>query len=164
MAELVMYDDSFSPIRLRAHTLLCLQGFRGEGYSYEFVENMAAIHRSLTDHPEQWVKVVASPDVICAACPHQHPSGCGLNGPRSEQELNDQDHLVLQRLDLKVGSQISWQDLLTRIQSSMCGDDLGSICGSCRWLPLGYCREGINRLRRSGLSPIGPLLSKPLRS
>ncbi|MDF0651721.1 MAG: hypothetical protein P0121_09670 [Nitrospira sp.] len=31
----------------------------------------------------------------------------------------------------------------------MSGDDLPSTCGSCRWLPLGYCREGIDRLRSS---------------
>jgi len=27
------------------------------------------------------------------------------------------------------------------------GSDLPGICGSCRWLPLGYCRDGIDKLR-----------------
>lgn len=147
MADLDMSDESSPPVRLRGHTLLCMQGFRGEGYNAEFVKNMTAIHRTLTDHPESWVEVLASPDTVCAACPHQQPSGCMLNGARSEEEMNDQDHVVLQRLGLKVGRRIRWQQILERIRSSVCGDDLPSICGSCRWLPLGYCRGGIDRLR-----------------
>ena len=147
MAELVRCDNASTAIRLRGHTLLCLQGFRGEGYSPKFVENMAAIHRLLTDHPDTWVEVVASPDVVCAACPHQHPSGCALNSVRSEEEMQEQDHVVLQRLRLQVGSRIRWRDILHRISASVSGDDLPSICGNCRWLPLGYCREGLNRLK-----------------
>ncbi|MGQ0665578.1 MAG: DUF1284 domain-containing protein [Nitrospiraceae bacterium] len=163
MADPVMYDDSSPSIRLRGHTLLCLQGFRGEGYSPEFVENMAALHQTLTNHPESWVEVVASPDAVCAACPHQHPSGCVLNGARSEEEMIDQDHVVLQRLGLKVGSRIRWQDILEWIRNSVSGDDLPSICGNCRWLPLGYCREGLNRLHNPVHgAPAEPHLSKPL--
>lgn len=165
MADLVISDDSSPPVRLRGHTLLCMQGFRGEGYNPQFVTNMAAIHRTLTDHPESWVEVLASPDTVCAACPHQHPSGCSLNGAGSEEEMNDQDHVVLQRLGLKAGRRIRWQDILERIRSSVCGDDLSFICGSCRWLPLGYCREGINRLRNHTQdTPVERLSSQALRS
>ena len=146
MADLVRDDDSSASVRLRGHTLLCLQGFRGEGYSSEFIANMAAIHRTLTDHPEVLVEVLASPDAVCAACPHRHPSGCMLNGERSEEEMIEQDHEVLRRLGLKLGDRLRWHDILERIQTSVTGDDLPSICGGCRWLPLGYCREGINRL------------------
>jgi hypothetical protein len=149
MADLVRDDDSSASVRLRGHTLLCLQGFRGEGYSSEFIANMAAIHRTLTDHPEVLVEVLASPDAVCAACPHRHPSGCMLNGERSEEEMIEQDHEVLRRLRLKVGDRLRWYDILARIQTSVTGDDLPSICGGCRWLPLGYCLEGINRLHNS---------------
>ena len=150
MTDLVTDDSSSALIRLRGHTLLCLQGFRGEGYSSEFTSNMAAISRTLTDHPEVLVKVLASPDGVCAACPHRHLSGCMLNGERSEEEMIEQDHEVLRRLGLKVGDRVCWYDILARIRTSVTGDDLPSICGGCRWLPLGYCREGINRL----LNPI----------
>jgi uncharacterized protein len=147
MGDLRMSDNSSPPVRLRGHTLLCMQGFPGEGYNAEFVKNMAAIRRTLTDNPESWVEVLASPDTVCAACPHQHPYGCVLNGARSEEEMIDQDQVVLQRLGLKVGGRIRWQQILERIRSSVCGDDLPSICGACRWLPLGYCRGGMDRLR-----------------
>ena len=147
MTDLVMHDDSSSPIRLRAHTLLCLQGFRGEGYSPAFVENMAVIHRTLSTCPESLVEVLDSPDAVCGACPHRHPIGCTLNGERSEEEMNNQDHVVLRRLGLKVGSRVRWHDVLDRIRTSVCGDDLPIICGNCRWLALDLCREGIDRLR-----------------
>lgn len=147
MADLRMHHDDAPPVRLRGHTLLCLQGFRGEGYSPDFVENMATIYRVLTEDPENWVEVVASPDAICGACPHQETSGCTLNGDRSEEEMRDQDRVVLEKLGLEVGDRIRWWELLERIQRSVSGDDLPSICGTCRWLPLGYCREGMNRLQ-----------------
>ncbi len=153
---ILMKDDPGTPVRLRAHTLLCLQGFRGEGYSPEFVENMAAIHRSLADRPETTVEVLDSPDAVCGACPHRHPIGCTLNGDRSEEEMRDQDHEVLRRLGLKVGDRLGWQDILTRIRIAVSGEDLPSICGSCRWLPLGYCREGLNCLRN-------PLVDIPVK-
>ncbi|NGZ11306.1 MAG: DUF1284 domain-containing protein, partial [Nitrospira sp. LK70] len=145
-----IYAGSSTPIRLRGHTLLCLQGFRGEGYSPSFVANMAAIHQTLCNQPEATVQVVASPDAVCAACPHQQgSSGCTLNGEPSEADMVDQDRVVLGRLGLKAGDHLSWQEVLGKIITSMSGDDLPSICGSCRWLPLGYCREGIDRLRSS---------------
>src|SRR2546423_2260913 len=55
-------QGSRADVRLRAHTLLCLQGFRGEGYSPSFIDNLARIHRDLIEHPEQWVEVVDAPD------------------------------------------------------------------------------------------------------
>jgi len=146
MTDLRMLHDDAPSVRLRGHTLLCLQGFRGEGYSPEFVENMASVHRALTEHPETWVEVLASPDVVCGACPHQQTSGCTLNGDRSEEEMRDQDRVVLEKLGLEAGSHVRWGEILERIRRSVGGDDLPSICGTCRWLPLGYCREGIIRL------------------
>lgn len=147
MADLHTSLDPSPSIRLRGHTLLCLQGFRGEGYSPGFVANMAVIHQALTTDSDRQIEVVASPDAVCGACPHRQSSGCTLNGERSEEEMLEQDHEVMRRLGLAAGDRLRWGDLLERIRMSVSGEDLPSICGSCRWLPLGYCREGINRLR-----------------
>lgn len=141
------------PIRVRAHTLLCLQGFRWEGYSAAFVENLAAIHRRLSDDPTQWVEILDSPDAICGACPHVLPSGCSLRGEGSEHDMQTQDHDVLARLGLHQGARLAWTDILDRIRASLTGDSLTHICGQCRWLPLGYCREGIDRLRAAQRQP-----------
>jgi hypothetical protein len=141
-------NDSVPLIRLRAHTLLCLQGFRGKGYSSEFVENMAVIHRTLADRPESMVEVLDSSDEICGACPHHLPSGCTANGERSEEDIKSQDLVVLKKLGLEVGNRVRWRDILDRISRSVRGEDLPAICGTCRWLPLGYCREAMDRLRQ----------------
>ena len=146
MADPHQSHDPVPPIRLRGHTLLCLQGFRGEGYSPAFISNMAAIHQALIQDPDRRIEVIASPDAVCGACPHRQSSGCTLNGQRSEKEMVEQDQVVLQRLGLKAGDRLRWVDLLERIRNSIGGDELPAICGSCCWLPLGYCREGINRL------------------
>ena len=140
-------DTSLEIVRLRGHTILCLQGFRGEGYSPEFVANLGLIHRRLAEHPEQSVEVLDSPDVVCAACPHRQPVGCTLNGTDSEAEMRAQDRHVLALLGLTAGQRLRWGDILDRIRASVRGDDLPAICGTCRWLPLGYCRDGIDRLR-----------------
>ena len=138
---------SSPPIRLRGHTLLCLQGFRGEGYSRVFTENLAAIHRCLGENPDHPVELVEEPDTVCGACPHRAPAGCALNGNGSEAGMQAQDRNVLKRLGLAGGSVVRWRDVLERIRASITGSDLPNICGSCRWLPLGYCKDGIDRLR-----------------
>jgi hypothetical protein len=142
-------------IRLRGHTLLCLQGFRGEGYSPAFVTNLALIHRDLADHSDQWVEVTDQPDSVCRACPNLGAEGCRLNGDRSEVEMRAQDHDVLSRLGCRPGERYQWSELLERIGRQVTGDDLPAICGSCRWLPLGYCKEGLIQLRR-GTAQGGP--------
>lgn len=150
MSDFPLLNERLSAIRIRAHTLLCLQGFRGEGYSPGFVENMAVIHRTLAEHPETVVEVRTTPDVMCGACPHHRAIGCTLKGEGSEQEMNDQDGVVLRKLGLEAEARVTWREILERIRHSVSGDDLPSICGTCRWLPLGYCREGIERLRKEG--------------
>ena len=136
-----------SAIRIRGHTLLCLQGFRGEGYSHGFIENLARIHRELIGHPETWVEVVEAPDAVCGACPHLVSSGCSLRGDGSEGDMRMQDRHVLSLLGLQAGTRAQWGEVLNRIRASVKGSDLPGICGQCRWLPLGYCREGIDQLR-----------------
>jgi uncharacterized protein len=147
------------PIVLRGHTLLCLQGFRGEGYSARFVENLGTIHGKLLQHPERLVEVVEQPDAVCGACPHQAVAGCELNGQGSEANMQAQDRTVLAQLGLQAGQQVMWRDILERIRHRVNGADLPGICGGCRWLPLGYCREGIERLKSSELSTAVPSAS-----
>lgn len=137
-----------SPLRLRGHTLLCLQGFRGEGYSPDFTDNLAAVHQSLSENHDHLVELVEEPDIVCGACPHRAPVGCMLNGKGSEAGMQAQDRNVLKRLGLTSGSVVRWREVLERIRVSIRGSDLSTICGQCRWLPLGYCKEGIDRLRQ----------------
>jgi uncharacterized protein len=149
MNNLEQLPQDRGAFRIRGHTLLCLQGFRGEGYSAGFIENMAALHRDLNENPDRWVEVVEAPDTFCAACPHLATVGCSLNGARSEEGMQAQDRHVLELLGLQPGTRVRWREVLERVRASVKGSDLPGICGSCRWLPLGYCRDGIDRLREA---------------
>jgi uncharacterized protein len=139
-------SEPSAPVVIRGHMLLCLQGFRGEGYSPGFVENMAAIHTRLGKEPEIKVRMTDTPDHICEACPNLK-GGCTLRGPDFEQHIVSQDRHVLSLLGLKVGEEVTWTKVLNRIGLTMRGEMLGEICGGCQWLSLGYCQEGIERLR-----------------
>lgn len=141
-----MSTSHSDPLIVRAHTLLCLQGFRGEGYSPAFVENMGAVHLRLSSDPKTRVNVIAQPDEICSACPHLHPDGCRLKGPGFEKSMKRQDQEVMFRLGIAEGETLPWGEILHRISSRVEGGDLDAICGGCPWLPLGYCREGIDAL------------------
>jgi len=130
---------------IRGHTLLCLQGFRGEGYSENFIRNMAAIHDRLKSDPKTMVLVTDSPDHFCGACPHLK-SGCTLRGQNFEQHIVAQDRLVLDLLGLTAGQAVTWEEILSCIGSRVRGEMLDNICGDCQWLALGFCKEGIDRL------------------
>jgi hypothetical protein len=136
------------PIDIRGHTLLCLQGFRGEGYSPDFVANMASLHSRLVLNPKVPVRVVVEPDAICAACPNLGPSGCRLRGEGTEAAMRVQDRDVMGRLSIAPGELLSWEEILRRIAATVGSGMLPEICGSCPWLPLGYCAEGIERLQK----------------
>ena len=128
-------------MRIRAHNLLCIQGYVGKGYSPEFVANMTRVVESLGDDVE--VTVVDRPDVLCDACPNLEASGCTLHGEGSEQGIVHQDRDVMHRLGIDAGSAHTWSDIMTRIRSNIRPDDLDDICGSCPWLPLGHCKDGL---------------------
>ena len=150
MGNIPVVQNVNLPIRLRGHTLLCLQGFRGLGYSPEFTANLARISKDLAGNLEATVEVLDTPDAVCGACPHEAGSaGCTLNGPQSEVTIRDQDGAVLTLLGLHPGEKTTWATILDRIRTSISGDDLPKICGGCRWLSLGFCSSGIEQLRGS---------------
>lgn len=132
---------------LRAHMVLCLLGFRGEGYSVTFVAEMTAVHRQLKENPEQLVQLLISPDRICRACVHLRHGGCRLGGPEHEIHMRAQDKEVVTRLGLAPGGIYPWSVILNRIRQSIQGKDLEALCTTCPWLELGYCAESIDALR-----------------
>ena len=133
-------------MRLRAHNLLCIQGYVGKGYDAAFVANMTRVVNSLDDATP--VTVVAAPDALCTACPHLQESGCALHGAETETGIVQQDRDVLKRLAIRDGETLPWGEILGRIARSVAPGDLDSICGACPWLPLGHCAEGLDKLRQ----------------
>ena len=135
------------PIALRAHNVLCLLGFRGEGYSPAFVRETRAVHEALARDPSLLVRVLASPDRLCSACPNLREGGCTLGGPLHEAHMRAQDEDVLSRLGLSAGEVAPWSDVLARVAARVRGTDLPAICTTCPWLHLGWCAQGVDGLR-----------------
>ncbi|HET6370503.1 MAG TPA: DUF1284 domain-containing protein, partial [Nitrospiria bacterium] len=71
-----------------------------------------------------------------------------LRGEGSEAAMREQDLDVMRRLSIAPGEIFSWEEILRRIAASVGGEMLPEICGACPWLPLGYCAEGIERLKK----------------
>lgn len=132
-----------APIRLRAHSLLCLQGFQGHGHDATFVARMAAVHRTLAADPDTPVEVLAGPDELCGACPHHREGTCTLGGPEHEAHMQSQDEEVLRRLWLHAGDVLPWSRVLELVERCHRATDLASIVTPCPWLPEGWPgREG----------------------
>lgn len=131
---------------LRAHHLICLLGFRGLGYSPEFLQDMTKIVFELLSCPDTLIEVVYGPDDICAPCPFLKGGGCHEEGPHSEEIIKARDSAVMMRLGLVSGEKITWHAVEQRIRSSINLQDLEQICRDCKWLPLGYCAAGLKRL------------------
>ena len=134
------------PLPLRAHMALCLLGFRGSGYSEDFVVRMQAIQDALKEDPSRHVALVDAPDRICDACPNLVDSGCTLGGPDHEAHMRAHDREVLARLGFEAGVARPWREVLEAIGGSIRGADLDAICTTCPWLPLGVCRESVDAL------------------
>lgn len=130
--------------RLRGHHLLCLLGYRGMGYSREYVENMTKLHQTLRNEPDSLLLIVNGPDVLCEKFPESGPYHC------QDDHISVRDNLVLSRLSLQVGQSISWRELEERIRRSMIPNDISSLCSTCTWRSYGVCEEGISEIQ-SGL-------------
>lgn len=144
-------------LRLRGHHLLCLHGFRGMGYSPEFVANMTIIRDRLISSPETPVAAIVSPDDICAACPHLRGNSCAKSGIDSESRISAKDSHVLSLAGIAPGAILAASDLLS-IVSSVFAHNLAATCSSCEWYSLGWCEDGLT----SGLAPASGSSTAPL--
>ena len=142
------------PIAIRAHHLLCMLGFRGLGYSTVFVLNMRNVVDELRSNPDASLIVVSGPDVICAGCPH-HEQGKCLREVDSEEKCLALDLKILEQLHLEPGAHVSTSEARGRLREMITSEDMALLCSDCEWWPLGYCEQGLERLRSSSPDPDG---------
>ncbi len=133
------------PLRISAHHLLCILGFRGLGYSQEFIAKMGKVVEKLSSNSTLLITVIAECDIICASCPHNKGNKC-LKRADSERKVKPRDLEVLQRLGFEVGAQMPAGKAWARIREKLTVKDVAEICRDCEWLELGYCAEGLERL------------------
>ncbi len=121
------------PVRLRAHHLMCMQGFQGHGYSEEFVENMARIVQLLGDERHTQLTLLAEPDDICAACPHIEDGAC-VKDDDAEEEVRSMDRMVLEALGAGAGDSLPAGEAIDRLDLALARrEDAERICGDCQW-------------------------------
>jgi hypothetical protein len=138
-------------------------GFRGLGYSPDFVANMKAVADAFFSHPGVEVDVVSGCDDICRACPHVRNGACGIR-EGSEASVRAKDELILAKLKVVVGDKCSSSFLARRAIESISPDALADICAGCQWLPAGYCQEGLGWARDGLLAAPARLDRRPHQS
>ncbi len=126
-------NEDFDTIRIRAHHLLCIQGFQGKGYSAQFVENMRQKIDFLNNNPSsKKIQVIDEGDDICASCPHLEENICSESSS-AENRIKSMDIMTMNVLGLECGQEYLFEDILGRIREKISLSNLNKICGPCSW-------------------------------
>ncbi|MFZ1498576.1 MAG: DUF1284 domain-containing protein [Giesbergeria sp.] len=149
-------------VALRAHHLLCMLTYAGNGYSPEFVHNFDGLASRLAAGEE--VFLVEGPDAVCAplcesegACAHCHGADVRVRDQRAAQEL-----APLLGGSLGGGSHLRLDAaLLTRLRTAYASGDIRGACAGCDWADLcariasaGY--EGVRLRMQTAAAAHGP--------
>lgn len=119
-------------MKIRAHHLLCIQGFQGYGYSKEFVINMSEMIEDLKQHSDQNIQLTADCDIFCAYCPHNKKNICTYSAD-SEKKIQQMDIQVLETIGLHVNSIIKAHKVFELINKKFKPENINEVCGKCRW-------------------------------
>jgi hypothetical protein len=120
-------------VRIRAHHLLCWQGFQGRGYDEAFVSGFASVVDRIRGEPDLEFEVVAGADAICASCPHRDGTNCRKD-ETADGRVRATDALVLEKLGLEAGHVQNAARLTVRVNATLkTKQDVAGICGSCAW-------------------------------
>jgi len=132
---------------LRGHHLLCVHGFKGMGYSPDFIRNLEKIVQDIRDENKDFaVQVVAALDDACSACPHRGQTECKASAG-SNQHVLTMDGKVLRHLGLEPGEVYKKSELVARTVEKVKPADLDYLCAGCSWLRYGVCKQGIQELK-----------------
>ncbi|WP_284036898.1 DUF1284 domain-containing protein [Neobacillus sp. 114] len=126
--------------RLRGHHLFCLLGYRGMGYSEEYVKNMTRLHENLRKNPTTLIHLVNGPDHLCEKCPSTGQYHC------EDKHIYERDAAILEKMGLKIGQILSWEEIESHIRKFVVPADIQTICETCSWRSYGVCEEGIQEI------------------
>lgn len=126
-------ENPLSTVKIRAHHILCMQGFCGYGYSQDFVNNIAQVIKDINSSPELEVEIIAECDVICSHCPYNSGGVCQKRS-NSVQRVGDMDLRVLRKLELKEGAKGRAKDIFSLVNTTLRNISyIQDICGDCNW-------------------------------
>lgn len=115
-------------IRLRGHHLICLNFYKGRGYSQDFIDSLNEIMRKAK---EEVITIVEGTDDICRKCPYLLYDKCGLTND-SNNEIITMDNNALGLLGFKEGMDIKWKDITIRL-SEILDKWRQQYCINCIW-------------------------------
>ena len=127
-------------IKLRGHHIFCLLGYRGMGYSEEYVANMTEIHTILREQPDTLIQIIKGPDHLCAKFPDDQPYHCEDKG------IFSRDKEIVKRLGLKYSDVLPWREVERRIRVNVKASDIAVVCESCSWRSYDFCEQGVERV------------------
>lgn len=133
------------PVRIRGHHLLCLLGFRGLGYSPEFVETMEKVFKEFHSNTTLPITIVTGCDIICDSCPHNRGNECQKK-EGSARRVKSKDAMILKKLGFPANTGTTSGEAWRRVKERILPEDLTAMCQRCEWLGLGYCNEGLAEL------------------
>lgn len=93
---------------LRGHHLICLNFFRGEGYSEEFIENLYAVIK------KENIEIVTGADEVCRKCLYLKEGKCQSNDYTDEM-IHLQDQEALRLLGFKPGMIVDWKMIASKL-------------------------------------------------
>ena len=114
--------------KLRAHHGLCLHFFIGEGYSGEFISNMAMKKSELEQNP--YVELISSADIICMSCPHK----VGEMDCATQEKVTDLDRKVLEFCGLRKNEVLKYMDFSEIVKEKIIKTGkFNNLCKGCSW-------------------------------
>ncbi|WP_333861788.1 DUF1284 domain-containing protein [Clostridium sp.] len=126
-------------LTLRAHHLLCIQGYKGYGYSKNFTANMDKIVYQLKKDTFTKINVTASVDEICSCCPNNTKEKLC----QYEIKIKFLDKNTLNLLNLKSNQTYTYEHILNIIHEKINHKNFENICSTCKWFKYGYCQKGL---------------------
>ncbi len=126
--------------KLRGHHLFCLLGYRGMGYSQEYVQNMTHLHQTLRNNPKTFIQLVKGPDQLCEKFPNSGTYHC------QDDNIYERDAVILKKMGLEIGQILMWEEIESRIRKFVVPSDIQMVCETCSWRSYGICEEGIQEL------------------
>ena len=126
--------------KLRGHHLFCLLGYRGMGYSEEYVKNMTRLHQTLRDNPKTFIEIVKGPDQLCEKYPNSGKYHC------QDANIYERDAAILEKMGLKFGQILNWEQIESCIRKYIVPSDIQIVCETCFWRSYGVCEEGIEEI------------------
>jgi uncharacterized protein len=134
-------------LEFRPHHFLCALGYRGNGYSAEFIAGFDAVAERLRapGGDATPIRVTAATDSICAPCPNRRGDLCA-----TEEKIGKLDRAHAATLGIAAGEVLSWGDAKRKIAAEFTEERFDEACAPCSWRPLGICRQALRELRAGG--------------